>query len=250
LPAGWQARLQTRSRPNWLHWDREATEEFFRFGRWIFFSTIMGYIANQGDRLMMGRLLSLAELGMYGIAANLGFLMVDVSNRLSQQVLYPMYARLVDQPRALLRAQVLRARLWMMGAMLPPLYGLVLFGPEIIDLLYDDRYAGAGWMLQILAVASIVRIVHSIGPIYLAYGNSALQLVVTTTYSATLLASILAGGWLGGTTGVLYGVVASRILAYPVVSWVAARYGMWMPLIDLAGYAVSALVVALSFYLR
>jgi O-antigen/teichoic acid export membrane protein len=161
-----------------------------------------------------------------------------------------MYARLIELPREQIRARVLRVRLVMMGAMLPPLYGLAIFGPDLIDLLYDDRYAGAGWMLQVLAGASIIRIVHSIGPIYLAYGDSAMQLVITTTYSLTTLAAMLVGGWLGGTSGVVYGVVASRALAYPVVSWVAARYGMWMPWVDLGAYAVSGAVIAAGLALR
>jgi hypothetical protein len=49
---------------------------------------------------------------------------------------------------------------------------------------------------------------------------------------------------------VVYGVVASRALAYPVVSWVAARYGMWMPWVDLGAYAVSGAVIAAGLALR
>ncbi|MDN3713166.1 oligosaccharide flippase family protein [Paracoccus cavernae] len=50
----------------------EARSELVHFGKWIFLSTICGFLLFQGDRLILGRVLSLEQLGIYNIGQFLG----------------------------------------------------------------------------------------------------------------------------------------------------------------------------------
>src|SRR5919201_857740 len=59
---------------NRLCWDRNAFHELFRFGRWIFVSTLCTFLADQTDRLVLGKLTSLNTLGLYQIAHQLAWM--------------------------------------------------------------------------------------------------------------------------------------------------------------------------------
>lgn len=52
---------------NRLVWDRATAHEMMRFGKWIFLSTVCGFVLAQGDKAILGRFLSFADLGIYNI---------------------------------------------------------------------------------------------------------------------------------------------------------------------------------------
>ena len=54
---------------NRFHWDRSSADEMMSFGRWIFVSTLLTFLAMQADRLIFGKLITLTDLGVYGVAA-------------------------------------------------------------------------------------------------------------------------------------------------------------------------------------
>jgi O-antigen/teichoic acid export membrane protein len=56
--------------PSRLIWNQEVVKEILSFGKWIFVSTALTFFAEQADRLM-GKLLTLDVLGVYGVALTL-----------------------------------------------------------------------------------------------------------------------------------------------------------------------------------
>jgi O-antigen/teichoic acid export membrane protein len=53
---------------NKLCWDKTAVKDLIKFGKWIFLTTAIGFVANQGDRLLLGSYLTPEMLGVYSIA--------------------------------------------------------------------------------------------------------------------------------------------------------------------------------------
>ena len=49
--------------PNRFHWEPEAARELFGFGKWILLNTAMTFLAMQADRIILGKLMSLASSG-------------------------------------------------------------------------------------------------------------------------------------------------------------------------------------------
>lgn len=134
-----------------LGWDREAAQELEKFGRWVFFSTVVSFLASNLDRVVLGRLLTLGELGLYSIGMTFARVATQVSTRLTNTVVFPLLAKYQDKPDRLL-AFAARARgsvLWAGGALCA---GFAIFAPTFFGLLYDERYAGAGRISQWLAV--------------------------------------------------------------------------------------------------
>ena len=53
---------------NRWHWDRSAVREIANFGKWIVIASILGYLANNGDRMLLGGMIGATALGTYAIA--------------------------------------------------------------------------------------------------------------------------------------------------------------------------------------
>jgi len=165
---------------NRFTWNLEAGKEIFSFGKWIFFSTAITFFAEQADRLILGKLIPLEVLGVYGIAFALADIPRMVILAISSKVIFPAFSKLTDLPRETLLPKILRNRKPFLVILAVGLTVLVSFGDILILTLYDQRYAQAAWMLPILALGiwprvltqSIDQCLFAIGkPCYPAYGS-------------------------------------------------------------------------------
>jgi O-antigen/teichoic acid export membrane protein len=160
--------------------EKDAVTELFSFGKWIFISTAMMFLATQADRFLLGKFFPLALFGVYNIAIVLAELPKQIIGQVSNKVIFPLISKFSHLPRNELRRKILRKR----RIMLVPLALLVAllgsFGDIVIDFLFDDRYRQAGWMLTLLAFgmwplvlyATVDRSLYAIGkPNYCAFGN-------------------------------------------------------------------------------
>jgi len=135
---------------NKLHWDKMALKELFSFGRWIFLSSVIGFIANQGDRLILGGLLSVEMLGVYSIAFMLSNLPATIVSQLSHKVLFPNFSRINRETPKQLKASLSKSKLWLSMLVMPVTGVLMSWSSFVVDYLYDERYAAAGWMMTLL----------------------------------------------------------------------------------------------------
>ena len=53
---------------NRWQWDKLAFREIVHFGKWMFLSSILGFLVNSGDRLLLGGLVNSNNLGIFSIA--------------------------------------------------------------------------------------------------------------------------------------------------------------------------------------
>lgn len=136
---------------NRFAWDKEAAVDLYSFGKWIFISTAITFLAEQTDRLILGKLVSFQLLGVYGVAFALSDIPRQVLLAVSNKVFFPAFSKLADLPREDFRAKILKNRKLLLLAMAIGLVFLVSFGDWIILALYDKRYKEAAWMLPLLA---------------------------------------------------------------------------------------------------
>lgn len=133
---------------------RKYAWEILHFGKWIFASSLLFFLAMNYDRLYLAKIVTLETLGVYGIARSLSELLGMLTSRVGTGVLFPFIASYSEMPRADLRQQLLsiRTKFLLLAA-----FGFSVFvatADLAIDLLYDHRYQAAGWMLEILLLGS------------------------------------------------------------------------------------------------
>jgi O-antigen/teichoic acid export membrane protein len=222
----WSYRL-IPGQSNRFAWDKDAKREIFGLGRWIFLSTALMFLAEQIDRLLLGKLFSLEMLGIYTVALMLSDVPRQITVALGMRVVMPAAAKLLDLPRSELRAKVLHNRRYLMLALTGVMILLVSFGDIATKILYDRRYAATAWMLPILALGiwprmlccTIEPILSAMGKVqYMTFGNVC-RLVFT-------VGGILVGFSMLGNLGAIIAVALNDLFYYCVVSYGASREGV------------------------
>ncbi|BDG04627.1 oligosaccharide flippase family protein [Anaeromyxobacter oryzae] len=196
---------------------REDLSVLFGFGRWIFVSTILTFLVGQSDRLVLGKMIPLDLLGVYGVAAALAMLPTQAAQRLGSAVLFPAYSRLQETRAFEAAFHRARAPLALGGAIIAS--GLLAAGPYLIRLLYDARYREAGWVLQLLAVAGWFQILEATNSAaILAQGRLRWLTANRAAKLASMLVLLPIGFRVDGFRGALVGLVASDAVKYAVSS--------------------------------
>jgi O-antigen/teichoic acid export membrane protein len=158
--------------PHRFRWEKEAAKELLGFGRWVFISTFFTFLATQADRLIVGAATSVAQLGIYHIAAMFASAPTVMLTTLANNLMLPFYSRLRHNSE---QAQVLTGQAhrvagifaWALAA------ELVVSSRDVIDLLYRGPYEEAGLMLPIVAIVSWFQMLQALGgAILFAHGRA------------------------------------------------------------------------------
>lgn len=156
-----------------FRWEPNAVHELFGFGRWVFISTLMTFLALQTDRVLIQKLFGKLELlGVYSIAFQLATMPVDVAQGLSSSILMPMYSRLKRDGRvpASVYNQVAVLTSTLGGIVVA---GMVGVGPAFVRMAYEGKYEAAAEFLQALGSLAWMRVLqNNTGAALLAAGQS------------------------------------------------------------------------------
>ena len=228
---------------NRFRWEPAAAHELIHFGKWIFLSTLCGFLLSQGDKAILGGYLSLEALGIYNIGYFLASFPALLAGAVVARVMIPLYrARAEGRGEARLN----RARWGLTAAVLLALAVLALAGGPLVRLLYDDRYLAAG------VIVTAVALVQMPGIVGMTYDQSALAAGDGRGYFALIAAraaaqtlAFLAGAHWAGLGGALLGQGLAGILTWPLIARLARRHGVWDAKHDLAMWAFAALLAAL-----
>lgn len=224
-------------------WDRSAALEIFRFGRWIFISTALTFLANQSDRLLIGRLISVQFLGIYTVAFALAGMVDQAIKQLGYRVLFPSYAQVGrDSPQKLYRF-VRRSRSGLIFLAIVIGTTLSFFSEEIVQFLYDDRYTAAGWMLGLLALGTLFSVPGmTYDNLLVARGQSLSVAVIMGGQFLLQIGAMLLGLRLYGELGLVTGFALVGLFAYPLRAWMIHRVGLWQPEVDLPALGLALLL--------
>lgn len=129
-------------------------KEYFHFGKWIFLSSLMGFLSVYGDQAFVAAWSDASYLALYSLSFFVIAIVRQFLSKFSNEV---ALARLSDIHRSGESIKIdyyaLRKRfdffvLFVSGA-------LFVSGDLIIEILYDDRYSGAGGILSIMSLSLI-----------------------------------------------------------------------------------------------
>lgn len=149
-----------------------AVRSIFSFGKWIFVSTLLSFLSLQIDRLAFASMYPLSEVGVYSIAASLALMAPSLIGSLQSAVVFPWYARMLDDGMALPEA-FRKAKIPVLVVSTYVVVLLIVGAESFFALAYDERYSQAAVYLPILAVAAWFSIIGGLyGSIFLVKGLS------------------------------------------------------------------------------
>lgn len=183
---------------NRLFIEPAAARTIFSFGKWIFVSTVLTFLAIQLDRLVFAGLYSLAEVGVYSIAAGLAMMVGILIGALQGSVVFPWYSRMMEEGMSLADAfKQARAPVILICTYMTAL--LVVCAQSFFEVAYDDRYIRAATYLQILSVGAWFACLDTMyGAAFLAAGRSKWAAIASATKVLVfllLLVPLVLFGW-------------------------------------------------------
>lgn len=233
---------------NKFAWDRDALNHLRGFGRWILLGSALTFMSNEGARLIIGAMLDMKQLALFTLASTMSLLFWQAMQQLAGRVYFPAYSEAYRANPKQLPALLLKARL---SIILPNWFLAVFFlffGSQLMDTLYDERYHGSGFMLELLAAGLLVRCLWGSNTrVLLAMGKAATETVLTAIQIMIQIGGIYLGYFFWGGVGIVMGVAAANWVMYPVYACVMARNGLWQPKLDMAFIAASILVMVLAW---
>ena len=236
---------------NRFRWEPEAATELISFGKWIFLSTICGFLYMQGDKLLLGKYLPLDQFGIY----NIGFFLASfpwlMGGVLTRKMLIPLYRERPPAESDDNFRKLQKMRFLLSAAMIALTGGVSAAGVVLIDLLYDPRYAMAGAVVVLIAAMQIPQlIVLTYEQASLAAGDSRRFFVLSAARAVLTLGCLFVGLAYGGLFGALIGQGLAGIAAYPFVVWMSRHVGAWDPKHDLVFAIAGACVIAVAIWLN
>lgn len=197
-----------------LVWDRSIARELIRFGRFVFVSTLLGFLALRLDSFFVAKYLGMESIGIYYIALALATPLETIGSQLVGGLLFPALARR-QHDQALVRRRMGQAIAAMLLVGLPFTGLIAVASPLVVAILYDARYAAAGEALRWLILGAFLS----------CFGN-------------TLNARLMAAG--KPQAGTLATIV--RLGVFCACAVLLAQFGV-------GGYAAATAISALAFFL-
>jgi O-antigen/teichoic acid export membrane protein len=217
------------------------------FGKWIFVSSIIYFLATNFDRLVLAKYVSLGALGIYGVARSLGDMLGQFSGRVGYAIIFPSVAA-TDLRGAALRIKLAHRRMQFLGAAIIAVAAFVALSDLLVRVLYDPRYLAAAQVLPVLGIAVWVGIISTVNenvllglgkPVYAAIGN-ATKLLVLVVLLPTLI--------------VRYGIVGAAAAAAmaEVARYASAASGLFRERVSFVGqdFSATCLLVAAALLIR
>ena len=242
--------LTLRGPPNRWHWDRELAWDMVHFGKYIFLSSIAGFLINQSDRAILGGYISLTDLGIFMVGFMFATVPVELVRAAGSQIVFPLFAKFPPAQSADNRAKVLRARRLVLLAT-ATLSGLMsLISVPMIELLYDERYHKAGPILTLLGFTVTAQIATSnYEGSYLGVGDSKQLFFLTSVQAAlqVIISYLLISRF--QVLGAIFAGGLTMLVAYPLRARIVHKYGAWDPKADVATLALGWGCALLSLWI-
>jgi lipopolysaccharide exporter len=185
--------------------DRAQARELWEFSRYIAMSSMLTLVILQADKVVLARIMPLAQYGFYAIATTLAIAPEAVANPYTQRVLYPIYARIARDARSELSATFYGARRRVALLYAAGVGAMIGGAPLMVAILYDPRYQPVALFIQLLAIRVFLRMPNM----------AAFECVVALGHTRwTLIANIIRIVWLfaGGALGLWLGDVMLLVL--------------------------------------
>jgi O-antigen/teichoic acid export membrane protein len=200
-------------------WDQAAANDILHFGGWISVSTAAHFMASQGERLILGKFVTPAELGCFSLALVISSAPANGIGQLVNQIFLPMISQSVRTSRIESVRDFLRARRLFFGLALIAGGGFLICAKPFVALMLSTEYRMAGWMLQALGLRVALDLFAApASSVILAYGESRYSATANTARLIVMVIGIwIAFTYFGLREAVIALIVAQTLSYFPLI---------------------------------
>jgi O-antigen/teichoic acid export membrane protein len=187
--------------------EKHALRRALNIGKFTLVIAVASYVANMADNIMVGRLLGTDALGNYSLAFNIASVPIVIVAFSLSTVLFPAYAEITARGQNRLELAFTKVFSFSLITMLTIAVPLFLLAGDIVQLLFGGRWASAGTVLRVLALAiplrGLTQIISTVfwglnRPKEVAWGRTLEAVVFLAALYPLITAFKLSGvGWAG-----------------------------------------------------
>ncbi|OYY49132.1 MAG: hypothetical protein B7Y48_07425 [Methylophilales bacterium 28-44-11] len=211
---------------NYWCWDKEIYQEILHFGKWIFVSSIMGFLVMSSDKLMLGGLVDAKSLGYFAIAGLLVGAVVQLIGSLIHTVGFPALSETFRENPNALGKVFYKLRLPFDLILMFSCSFLFVTADMVVDILYDARYQSVGWILQILSISLFEVRYRLAGECFLAMGKPKLQSSLILVNLVCLYVFGFSMYYMFGFKGLVWAVACSALSTIPLILFYLRKYNI------------------------
>jgi len=142
--------------------DLGKAKELFGFGKWIFGTSIITFLFNQGDDAFLGKILGVTALGFYQMAYRIGQVPATEFAKVISCVAFPAYSKLQDN-FSKLKEGFLKILNITVISMIPLAGGIFILAPEFTKIFFGGKWMPMIPALRILVIAGMIRALVTTG---------------------------------------------------------------------------------------
>jgi len=173
-----------------FYFNKKIAKELFSYGKFLAVGAIVVFITLEIDNAIIGRVLGMDALGFYALAYTLANLPATHISRIVSDVMFPAYSKLQDDLEGLNRVYLKTLRL-ITTFSVPAATGIVLLAPEIVGVVYGEKWLPAVPALQVLCLFGLLRSIGATaGSIFNAINKPHISLYLVST-KLTIIALII-----------------------------------------------------------
>lgn len=197
-----------------------------RFGGYLTGFYLVNYFAQNLDKILLGRFVGAAPLGLYTRAHAIMMYPVGLVSQPASYVMVPALAKL-QQEKERLREACLKFLSLTGFVVLPLMAWLIICHKEIIAVLYGNKWMAAAPIFAIICIGGICRAFSFIiNQIYVAVGRTDRQFRIGLFTSAALCVAFAAGiGWGLNGIAIAFSVGNSAVIV-PYLFYACATVGL------------------------
>lgn len=166
------------------------------------------FLSAKADELIVGKMVSPTDLGIYSVASDIGQMATNELARPLNRVLFPLFSTMQDD-LARVRATYLKAIGGVNAFTLPTGVGLALLAPEAVEVLLGSQWLAAIPYLSIFAIYGAVRFLYSSAPSLLTALGYVRKCAYLQWFESIMLVLLCIGG---GLAYGLPGIALARVL--------------------------------------
>ena len=155
-----------------FRYSKQHFREMFDFGIHIIGMNGLGFLNNYADNLLIGYYLGPRALGYYTVAYRVLTVMSTLLSKTTNQVAFPTFSKLQQEPERLKRAFYQASHLTSLISV-PAFLGIAVLAPQIVPTVFGEQWTPSIPVMQVLAFIGILRTVFQFnGPIMMAMGRA------------------------------------------------------------------------------
>ncbi len=204
--------------------DSGKAKEIVGRGKWVTAAGIFNYLYENGDNVVVGRILDAASLGLYQTAYRISSLPITEIADVVSRVTFPVYVK-ISGDMARLKKAYIKTLAAITLAVLPIGVILLFFTEPVVQIVLGDKWLGTVGVIKVLSFLGVIRaITMTANPLFLSVKKQEYVMSVTLVGILGLAITIVPLVRSYGIVGAGFSAIIGALTTVPVTFYFVYKF--------------------------